>query len=419
MADLSPDTRSLVDEVVRLRRDFHEHPELGFQEHRSAARIASYLRDLDLDVREGVAETGVTALLRGSTPGKTLLLRADMDALPLEEQTGLPFASSATGVMHACGHDAHMASMLVAAKILSGMQNRLSGNVRFVFQPNEEVAGARRMIDEGKLTAAPKVDGALGIHVWSSLPLGTIGIMPGPVMAAMDEFRIVIRGKGGHTGAPQYAIDPVLAAASLIVSVQMIQTREVDVLTPTLVMFGNIHAGGDASNIVPEEAVLAGTVRYLYEGDANSAEQPRQRFARIVEGICTAHGTEFSLKWIPSNPCLVNDPEMSALVREIAAHIIGDENIVPFKCMAGEDFAEFAREVPSAFVFVGAGNRRNARYPHHHPKFDIDEAALPIAVDLLVRSTQAFLSENRRTEVRGNAAPMAFNTYAGPTEKRS
>ena len=263
MATIGPETQRLARELVELRREFHARPELGFQERWSASRIAGYLRELGLDVREGVAETGVTALLEGAAPGRTLLLRADMDALPLQELTGLPFASLNDGVMHACGHDAHMAILLVAAKALCGMRDRFAGRIRFVFQPNEEVAGARLMIDEGRLLDDPPVDGAIALHVWSGIPSGKISIQPGPVMAAMDEFRVVIRGKGGHTGAPHKAVDPVLAAANFISAAQMIQTREVDALSPTLVMFGAVHAGGQASNIVPEMVELAGTVRYL------------------------------------------------------------------------------------------------------------------------------------------------------------
>lgn len=394
MATIGPETQRLARELVELRREFHARPELGFQERWSASRIAGYLRELGLDVREGVAETGVTALLEGSGPGRTLLLRADMDALPLQELTGLPFASLNDGVMHACGHDAHMAILLVAAKALCGMRDRFAGRIRFVFQPNEEVAGARLMIDEGRLLDDPPVDGAIALHVWSGIPSGKISIQPGPVMAAMDEFRVVIRGKGGHTGAPHKAVDPVLAAANFISAEQMIQTREVDVLSPTLVMFGAVHAGGQASNIVPEKVELAGTVRYLYEGGPESPERPLQRFERILAGICAASGTEYDLEWIPSNPCLVNDPAMAAVVREAAVCIVGEGNIVPFVCTAGEDFAEFARSVPSAFAFVGTGNAaKGTDYPQHHPKFDVDEEALPAAAELFVRTSLAFLAK--------------------------
>lgn len=392
MADITFMTQDLTQELIALRREFHAHPEGGFQERWSAERIAGYLLGLGLHVRERVAETGVTALLRGAENGKTLLLRADMDALPLEEQTGLPFASKNKGMMHACGHDAHMATLLITAKILCAKKDQIKGNIRFVFQPNEEIAGARRMIDEGKLLSDPLVDGALALHVWSGIPSGKLSIQPGPVMAAMDEFRVAIRGRGGHTGAPHNAVDPVLAAANFISAVQMIQTREVDVFSPTLVMFGAVHAGGQASNIIPEEVSLAGTVRYLYEGGPESSERPLQRFERILAGICSASGTEYSLEWIPSNPCLVNDPAMAALVKGEAESIVGGENVVPYTCTAGEDFAEFAREVPSTFAFVGVGNAaKGTEYPQHHPKFDIDEEVLPLAVELFVRSAFSFL----------------------------
>lgn len=394
MAEISREVLALKDELVELRRDFHAHPELGFREVRSAQKIADYLSALGLAVRDGIAETGVTALLEGGKKGRTLLLRADMDALPIEEETGLSFASQNKGVMHACGHDAHMASLLVAAKILCDKKEDLAGSVRFVFQPNEEVAGAARMIEEGALLTTPSVDGAMALHVWSGIPSGKMGLSSGPVMAAMDEFRLVLNGRGGHTGAPHKALDPILGAVNFVGALQMIQTREIDVLSPTSIVVGAIHAGGQASNVIPEMAELTGTVRYLYAGGAHTAEHPLIRFERVLKGTCVAHGLTYALNWIPSNSCLVNDDKMANLLENVGVGILGADGVIPYRCMAGEDFSEFACKVPSVFAFVGTGNvLKGTNYPQHHSKFDIDEDALPLIVELFVRFTRRFLTD--------------------------
>lgn len=381
---------SLKEEILALRRDFHMYPELGFKEDRTSARVASYLRDLGLDVREKIAATGVTAVLEGGKEGPCVMLRADMDALPLQEQNDVPYRSRNEGVMHACGHDAHMAMLLVAAKIVVRHRENIPGRILFVFQPNEEIAGALKMIEEGVLEG-PKPEAAFAIHVWAPIESGKIAASAGPVMAALDVFDIRIRGQGGHTGAPHMAVDPILAAADVVTSVQMIQTREIDVLKPTLIMFGKLKAG-TAKNIIPDEAELAGTIRYLYEGGPESPEKPVERFKRIVHDVCCKHRCECNIETVSENITLVNDAAMARLVRRAAADVVGPGNLIDYIGTAGEDFSEFARIIPSCFYFLGAGNEgKGACYPQHHPRYDIDEDVLPLGVEMHIRTAIAFL----------------------------
>ncbi|MGA9264803.1 MAG: amidohydrolase, partial [Desulfobacterales bacterium] len=257
--DIARNIAELETELIELRRDFHRHPELGLQEHRTGKKVAEYLENLGLAITR-MNQTGVVGLLQGGSPGPTLLLRADMDALPIQEETGLDYRSSVDGVMHACGHDAHTAMLMIAAKILTSVKERLVGNIKFVFQPNEENVGARQMIEEG-LMENPKVDACFGVHVWNPLKTGQLGISAGPVMAGMEHFDLVIKGRGGHTATPQSAVDPIVAAAAIINGVQVIQTREIDVLKePAIIMFGKIE-GGSASNVIPDTVTLSGTMR--------------------------------------------------------------------------------------------------------------------------------------------------------------
>ena len=314
--DLDKLIASCEEEVINLRRDFHRHPELGLEEHRTSRKVKEYLTGLGLEPTP-CHGTGVVGLLEGAKPGPTLLLRADMDALPIIEETGVEYASINPGVMHACGHDAHTAMLLVAAKVLSRVRDQLAGQVKFVFQPNEENVGALAMIQEGALEN-PKVDACLGIHVWAPLPLGQVGLTPGPVMAGMEHFDLIVKGKGGHTATPQSAIDPVLCAAAVIQGVQQIQTREIDALKePTVIMFGRIQ-GGTASNIIPDSVTLSGTMRYLFQGDPNDPASPRSRFQEIAEHICRAHRAGCELRFLYGHPTLVNDPGITGLVRQVA-----------------------------------------------------------------------------------------------------
>ena len=372
------------EELIALRRDFHQHPELGFEEHRTATVVETYLQALGLPT-DRVSGTGVVALLKGDKPGPTLMLRADMDGLPIQEENEVPYASENSGVMHACGHDAHLAMLLVSAKVLINYQSSIAGSIKFVFQPNEEIAGAIHMVKEGVLEN-PQVDGVMGIHVWSPMESGKIGITAGPVMAGLDVFKMTINGKGGHTGLPQEAIDPVLTAANLIQTVQMIQTREISNLQSTTIMFGKIE-GGTKSNIIPDSVYLEGSIRFLYKGGPDSREQPTERFIRIAKRVCETHRCSCDIEIEHENIPLINDPEMVAYARNTALEIYENkESVVQNVSIASEDFSEFSERVPGVFIFLGTGNQqKETDFPHHNPRFNIDEDVLINGVAMFVK----------------------------------
>ena len=382
----------LEPELIALRRDFHAHPELGFEEFRTQAIVLRYLKDLGMPA-EAVAGTGVLGLLRGSTSGKTILLRADMDALPIEEETDLPYRSVNAGVMHACGHDGHTAMLLVAARVLWEHRDRMAGTVKFAFQPNEEEAGADRMIAAGILDD-PAVDAAFGCHLWNALATGTIDLRPGPVMAASHYFRLTIRGRGGHAGFAHQSVDPILTASQVIQAVQAIQTREIDALCPVVIMFTTMRAGAN-STTVPETATLGGSIRFLYPG----GEEIRSRFERIVRHTCQAHRADYDLTFEIGNDLLSNHEAMTRTARDAAVAVLGNERPVTdrVRTMAGEDFAAFANAVPAAFAFVGARDEgSHGTCPHHHPRFTFDENALIIGAELYVRTALRFLGVSNR-----------------------
>ncbi|AKL97233.1 amidohydrolase [Clostridium aceticum] len=390
MIDLKKEIQNLEEELIDLRRDFHMHPELGYEEFRTSKIVYDYLEGLGLEVKK-VAKTGVVGLLKGDKPGKTVMLRADIDALPQNEKTDLAFQSTTPGVMHACGHDAHTAMLLIAAKVLTKYKDSIEGNVKFVFQPNEEEAGALDMINEGVLEN-PKVDAAFSTHIWTPVESGKIGLSSGPVMAATEEFELSIIGKAGHTSAPHTALDPILASANVIQALQSIQTREVNPLLPITIMIGKVH-GGSGRNIIADRVDIGGTIRFLFPEEEKEKKILLDRFERVIKGTCDAMDVKYELKYIPSNPSLMNDSKMVALVREASKETFGtEENIQEYRCLAGEDFAEFTHRVPSAFYFLGTGNAaKNTHYPHHHPMFDIDEETLKYGVEIHVRSVFNYL----------------------------
>ena len=391
---------SLRDELIDLRRDFHKHPELGFQEHRTSGVVEEYLRELGLPVKR-LAGTGVVALLEGRGAGPVLLLRADMDALPVQEENDVPYRSVNEGVMHACGHDAHTAMLLVAAKVLAEQRDQIPGTIKLVFQPNEETTaeppGAEAMIAGGVL-ADPKVDAAMALHIWTPLSSGQIGTDSGPVTATLDVFRIVVKGRGGHTGFPEQAVDPIIAASAIVQAVQTIQTREISLMKPTIIMFGKIQ-GGTKSNIVPDHVTLEGSMRYLYEGGEGSEEDPEGRLKRIVEAVGAAHRVHCDLEMHCENRAVVNHPGMTALARRTAVEVLGKRggesgSLVSYSCTAGEDFSDFAAQVPSVLYFLGTGNEaKGSCYPHHNPRFDIDEDVLPLGVEMHVRGAMNFFEK--------------------------
>jgi amidohydrolase len=380
----------LGERLSETRRRVHQHPEMGFEEVQTAALVAERLAALGLEVRTGVARTGVVGLLRGARPGRTLLLRADMDCLPVDEATGAPYASKTPGRMHACGHDGHVAMLLGAAECLAARRDRLAGAVKLVFQPAEEgPGGARPMIEAGVLES-PRVDAAFGIHLLNDYPVGTVALRPGALMAATDRISLVVRGRGGHGAAPHQTIDAVLVAAHVVTALQAIAAREVAPAVPVVVTIGTIH-GGFRYNVIAPEVELTGTVRSF---DAALRKELPGRIERIARGVAAAFGAEVTAEYDFGYPATVNEPGMTALVREAAAQVVGAAGVVGdmTPLMGGEDMSYFLEAVPGCFAFIGSANAaRGLAHPHHSPRFDFDEAALPIGVQLFVRVVERYL----------------------------
>ena len=374
----------LAESIVAWRRELHRIPELGFEEHETARFVAGRLQALDLPVRTGVAKTGVVAVLKArKASSPPILLRADMDALPIEEAAGRSYGSATPGRMHACGHDGHMAMLLGAAAVLAAERERLPRDVVFCFQPGEEgFGGAEAMIREGVLDEHGVAE-AYGLHLWSPFPVGTIQLRPGPTMAAQDEFEATLRGHGGHGALPHKAIDPIVAAASAILSLQSVVARSVDPVQPAVVTVGALHAG-TAANIIPDTATMYGTLRSF---DRAVRETLRRRVKEILDGAAHAGGCMLEYTLHEGYPAVVNDPSAVERVRRHAAAVVGEQNVVePDPTAAAEDFAYFLERVPGAFAFIGAGNVASGiTAAHHSPRFDIDEAALPIGTELLAR----------------------------------
>lgn len=382
-------------ELVATRRDLHAHPELSFQEHRTASLVAERLRSLGYEVTTGVGRTGVVGVLRGGAAGararagRTVLLRADMDALPIQEAGDAPYRSATPGVMHACGHDAHVAIGLAVARRLAASRGDWHGAVKFAFQPAEENGnGAEAMIADGVLES-PDVDAAFGLHVINALPVGTIAATSGAIMGSVDNFTIRIRGKGGHAAMPQDAVDPVLAAAQVITALQSLVSRAADPFDHLVVSVTRV-AAGTASNVIPDQAELEGTVRSL--GGRLYADVAR-RLTALVSGVAGALGCSATVDYLRLTPITVNDAAMTALVARVAGELVGPKNVLTdARMLGGEDFSLFLQKVPGCFAWVGSANAtKGLDAPHHSPRFDIDEAVLPVGVDLLERVAREYL----------------------------
>jgi amidohydrolase len=383
---------TLQPRVIATRRDLHRIPETGFNEVKTAAYVAERLAALGLAVKTGVARTGVVGLLDTGRPGPTLMIRADMDALPIAEETGLEFASTHPGVMHACGHDAHMAIALAAAEALGVLREELSGRVKFVFQPAEEgPGGAAPMIAEGVLEDPP-VDFALGCHLWTERPEGVIGVRAGAFMAAMDRFDIQIIGRGGHGAQPHRCVDPIDAGAQVVSALQRIVSRHLDPTEPLVVSVCSFHAGS-AFNIIPGEALLSGTTRTFSEAIWESWQA---RLERVVRGVCEAMGARFELTFTRGYPPTVNDPGMAEVVRRAAARVVGAERVVePELTLGGEDMAFFLRRVPGCYYAIGVG--REGAAPLHNPRFAFDESLMRLGVETHCRAAFELLGGGKST----------------------
>ena len=380
--DLKQSADELAPQLVAWRRDIHRHPELGFEERRTSAFVESELRKLDLEVHAGVARTGVVGILRApDSRGPAVLLRADMDALPIQEVPGREYGSTVPGKMHACGHDGHTSMLLGAATLLASRRDQLARDVVFCFQPAEEGAGgAKEMIRAGALELT-EVGSAFALHLWSQFPAGTVHVRPGPMMAATDEFTAIIRGKGGHGALPHLAIDPIVAASQAVLALQSLVSRSVDPVEPAVVTVGSLH-GGSASNVIPDEVRMEGTLRAFSD---EVRQLLRTRAQEVLEGTARAGGCRAEFELRAGFPAVVNDAGAVEQVRETARELFGDESVHEIEPMAAsEDFSFFLGKVPGAFVFLGAGNEgRGITAPHHSPEFDIDESALPRGSALL------------------------------------
>jgi amidohydrolase len=384
---LKKDAEEIAGQVVEWRRDFHRNPEVAFQEKRTASVIRQYLENLGIPVTE-CAETGLRGVLQGDPGGKTVALRADMDALPLKEEGDKEYISQNPEAAHCCGHDGHMAILMGAVKLLSERKNEFKGNVIFLFQPSEEriPGGAKRMIEEGALEG---VDTIFGLHLWVPLPTGVVGVVKGPMMAQPDAFTIIVRGKGGHGSMPHQTVDPILVASQIVVNAQSIVSRNMDPLKPAVVSFGTIE-GGTIYNIIPSEVRLTGTVRSFEPEIKNIA---KKRIEEIAEGTAKAMGASVEFSYEEGYPPLVNDETMANFVLDVAKRTLGKDKVVDIDpVMGGEDFAYFLEKVPGAFLFLGAGDGMD--FPHHHPAFDIDENVLPQGVLLMTSLALEYLNQN-------------------------
>ena len=397
MSRIIESANGLFPELSGLRRQIHKNPELGFCETNTAGLVAGKLRELNLEVAEKVGRTGVVGLLKGNRPGKTVALRADMDALPIQEQKETEYASCNKGVMHACGHDAHTAMLLGAAMLLASMREQIAGQVKFIFQPCEEEppGGAIEMIRAGVLEK-PKVDAIFGLHVEPMYPAGFIGYKEGTMMAAVDNFRLDIIGKGGHGASPHMGTDAIVTAAEVISALQTIPSRKINPLEPVVISIGTIE-GGRKDNIIADRVAMSGTVRTLNPG---LREQIPVMMENIIGSVTKAHNATYSLHYEHSYPPLVNDSGMVELIREVAREIAGKDRVMPVAAptMGGEDFAYYTQMVPGAFVNLGVGFRNRENYSLHHPCFDIDEQALPVGTALLAGTALKYLERYNKSE---------------------
>ena len=378
--------RDFADKIVALRRDIHREPELGFDTEKTAQKVLAALDGLPLEIQTGVAENGVVATLKGGGEGPTVGLRADMDALPINEETGLDFASGTDGKMHACGHDGHTSMLVGAAHALAGMRESLNGTVKFIFQPAEEGGGGGGvMVEEG---VADDIDSIFALHLWPGLPFGTAATKAGPIMAAADAFEMEVRGQGGHGAMPHLTADAVAISAQIVTALQTVVAREVDPVEPAVLTVGEIEAGS-AFNIIPETAHLKGTVRTL---NADLRERIPQRMEELARGVAQGMRGDVDLDYTFSYPVTVNDAESARLALGVIGDLFGKDNSLelPNPSMGGEDFAFFLEKLPGAFVWLGVGEEVSGL---HTPTFAFDEGILPRGAALLAALALKSLSE--------------------------
>jgi len=409
--DIVKKAEELKQKLVDFRRDFHQYPELGLQEFNTAKKVERVLKGLGVETKMLVNGTGVRGFLKGSKPGRTIALRADLDALPVQEETDISYKSQNKGVMHACGHDAHMAMLLGAAMVLSEKVKGLKGNVVFIFQPAEEIgAGAKAMVEEGALEG---VDGIFALHVYSTLPFGTLNYNPGPLMAAGDFFDVKITGKGGHGGLPHLAVDPIVIAANAINALQTILSREMDPLESAVISICKMNAG-EAYNVIPETATFGGTIR---SHKPELREALPKRMKEMLDGVVSAMRGSYEFNLMSKFPATINDEEMTAFVAKVAKEILGGDKLSLLRPLMGsEDFSFYLQKVPGTLVFLGVENKdKGIIYPQHHPKYNIDEDILPIGTALHVSVALEYLK--REVEVVPHSPAGICLDPAGMPEK--
>lgn len=388
------DAINMFDELVEIRRSLHKIPEVGFKEYETSKFIQGYLeQEVRIPFKSGLAGgTGIVATLKGAYPGPTIAVRTDMDALPIEEQTGLPFTSKNQGYMHACGHDGHMTIVLGTAKLLKGYASQLKGNVKFIFQPAEELSlGAKKMIDDGALED-PKVDAIFGFHIWPEFEKNKVGIKDGVIMLAGDKFDIEVIGKGSHGAEPYKAIDPVVVSAELISAIQTIVSREVDLLRNTAVVSVGTLESGTAFNIIPEKVRLGGTIRSTDKEVQNIISQS---IKRITNGICNAHNAKFLFRNTKLFPLTVNDECIAKICYRELKETLGEERVewLQYPGMASEDFSQYLSLVPGMYFFIGAKEKERSM-DLHSPNYNFDEKLLCLGVETISTLVCRFLQKN-------------------------
>lgn len=389
MSDFLIEAENLFEYTRSLRRDFHRHPELGFQEVRTAGIVAKELAELGLEVVSGVGKTGVVALLEGKRPGPVVLVRFDMDALPIVEESEVDYASQNLGVMHACGHDGHTAVGLTVARLLQAHSQELAGTVKFVFQPAEEgLGGALAMVADGVLEI-PRPDFALALHLWNEKPIGWLGISPGPVMAASEIFKVRVIGKGGHGASPHLTVDPVLAGAHIVTALQGIVARNVPPLESAVISVTTFRSG-ESFNVIPQVVEMMGTIRTFVP---SVRQLVLERFRQVVEGVAAAMDCRAEVEIASITPAVVNDLSLTQGVQETARRLWPNNPLdLDYRSMVSEDMAFMMQDIPGCFMFIGTANvEKGLNAPHHHPSFNIDEDALPRAAALMSAAVAAHM----------------------------
>jgi amidohydrolase len=385
--------KELEPQMINWRRHLHQYPELSFREEKTPVLIAEVLERLNFDeVRTGVGGRGVVGVLRGSRPGAVVALRADFDALPIQDLKEVAYKSKVPGVMHACGHDAHTSQLLGLASVLAKHRDQFAGEIRFIFQHAEEESpgGAIEMTRDG---AVDGVDAIFGVHLWSMYPVGKVYISPGPIMASIDDFVIEIQGRGGHGAIPDETIDSIVVGSQMVGALQTIASRNVSPMNSVVVTVGTFHSG-DNNNVIADTCRMTGTVRSFLPEVRDHAEK---RLTEIVKGTAAMMGASANVQYIRDYPAVINSEAEAEVAREAALAAFGEERVLPMKpLMGGEDFSYYLGKVPGAYLFVGAGNPdKHAEYPHHHPRFDLDEDAMLTAGELLGRTALLYLEKHK------------------------